>query len=88
MMAVFWHPDRRQRLERVFLDHYHAALRENGVDSYNRVDMREDYRRSVLWNALTPVWAAGLRRPPVTWWSNFQCIMAAVDDLGCRELLD
>jgi hypothetical protein len=87
MMAVHWYPDRRRRSERPLLDHYHAILLENGVQNYNRTDMQEDYRRSVLWQTITPVFQAGLKLPPVIWWNNFQRIMAAVDDLGCRELL-
>jgi hypothetical protein len=87
MMAVHWYPERRRRLERALLDHYHAVLLENGVCGYNRADMWEDYRMSVLWHTTTPVFAAGLKLPPVIWWNNFQRIMAAVDDLGCRELL-
>jgi hypothetical protein len=87
MMAVHWYPERRQRLEPALLDHYHTVLLENGVQSYNRIDMQEDYRRSVLWHTITPVFQAGLKLPPVIWWNNFQRIMAAVDDLGCRELL-
>jgi hypothetical protein len=67
---------------------YHTVLLENGVQSYNRIDMQEDYRRSVLWQTTTPVFQAGLKLPPMIWWNNFQRIMAAVDDPGCRELLD
>jgi ecdysteroid kinase len=87
MMAVHWYPERRKRLERALLDHYHKVLLENGVRSYNRTDMQEDYRLSVLGQTITPVFQAGLKLPPVIWWNNFQRIMAAVDDLGCRELL-
>lgn len=87
MMAIHWYPERRRRLERALLDHYHGVLLENGVRGYNRADMWEDYRLSVLWSAATPVFGAGLKLPPVIWWNNFQHIMAAVDDLGCRELL-
>jgi hypothetical protein len=87
MMAAHWYPERRQRLERVLLDHYHTVLLENGVRSYDRTEMQEDYRLSVLWQTATPVFQAGLKLPPVVWWNNFQRIMAAVDDLGCRELL-
>ncbi len=87
MMAVHWYPERRRRLEHGLLDHYHAVLLVNGVGGYSRADVLEDYRLSVLWNATSPVFAAGLKLPPVIWWNNFQRIMAAVDDLGCRELL-
>jgi aminoglycoside phosphotransferase (APT) family kinase protein len=88
MMAVFWYPERRQRLERALLDHYHEVLLENGVSGYTRGDMQEDYRLSVLWHTATPVFQAGMKLPPMIWWNNLQNIMAAVDDLGCRELLD
>lgn len=88
MMAVHWYPERRRRLERTLLDHYHAVLPENGVHGYSRADIQEDYRLSVLWHTTTPVFQAGLKLPPVIWWNNFQRVMAAVDDLGCRELLD
>jgi hypothetical protein len=87
MMAMHWYPERRQRLEQALLDHYHTVLLENGVSSYSRIDIQEDYRRSVLWHTFTPVFQAGLMIPPVIWWNNFQRIMAAVDDLGCRDLL-
>jgi thiamine kinase-like enzyme len=88
MIAGFWYPERPQRLETALLDHYHEVLLENGVKGYSRTDMQEDYRLSVLWQAGTPVFQAGLKHPPFTWWNNFHNIMAAVDDLGCRELLD
>jgi ecdysteroid kinase len=87
MMAIHWYPERRRRLERALLHHYHAVLMENGVRNYNHSDMQEDYLLSVLWSTMTPVFQAGLKLPAVIWWNNFQRIMAAVDDLGCRALL-
>jgi hypothetical protein len=87
MMAIHWYPERRRRLEGVLLDYYHEVLLEHGVHSYSRADLQEDYRLSVLFHTITPVFMAGLTLPPVIWWNNFQRIMAAVDDLGCRELL-
>jgi len=87
MMAVHWYPERRQRLERPLLGYYHTVLLENGVRGYDRADMQEDYRLSVLWHTVTPVFQAALKVPPVIWWNNFQRIMMAADDLKCRELL-
>ncbi len=87
MMAVHWYPERRWRLEQSLLDHYLTILQRNGVEGYSRSDLREDYRLSVLWQAATPVFQAGLKLPPVIWWNHFHRVMAAVDDLGCRELL-
>ncbi|MFO1024559.1 MAG: phosphotransferase [Acetobacteraceae bacterium] len=87
MMAVHWYPERRQRLEQVLLEHYHTVLLANGVCGYNRNNMQADYRLSVLWHMFTPVFATGLKLHPVIWWNNYQRVMAAVDDLGCRDLL-
>jgi len=42
----------------------------------------------VLWQISKPVrqWTAQI--PPVIWWNNLERIFLAVDDLGCRDLLD
>jgi thiamine kinase-like enzyme len=87
MIAAHWYPERRQRMERPLLDHYHAALVTHGVSGYGRSDLHDDYRMSVLWQLMTPVWQAALDLPPVIWWGHLERIMLAVDDLGCRDLL-
>jgi hypothetical protein len=88
MMAVHWYPDRRRRMERALLDHYHAVLLENGVANYDRQALDDDYRLAVLWQLVTPVWQAAYDIPPGVWWNNMQRVLLAIDDLGCRELLD
>jgi hypothetical protein len=87
MMAVHWYPERRQRLERMLLDRYHAALLAHGVQGYDRDALDEDYRWSVLLHFARPLFLATHGIPPVVWWSHLERIMLAVDDLGCRELL-
>ena len=87
MMAMHWYPDRRRRLERGLLDHYHAALVEHGVEGYGRAALDHDYRLSALWQIMVPVWQAGIDIPPVIWWNNLERIFLAVEDLNCRELL-
>jgi hypothetical protein len=87
MMAVQWYPDIRRRFERTLLDHYHAALLEHGVHGYDRAALDDDYRLATLVQIATPVWQAVNRIPAVIWWNNFERIMLAVDDLGCRDLL-
>jgi hypothetical protein len=87
MMALHWYPDRRQRLEAAMLDHYHAGLLANQVIGYDRDALREDYRLSVLWQIMTPVFQAANNIPPWVWWNHLQRILLAVDDLGCQELL-
>ena len=88
MMAVQWYPDRRRLMERSLLDCYHEMLTANGVVGYDRRALDDDYRRSVLWHITKPVWQWVIGIPPVIWWNNLERIMLAVDDLGCRELLD
>jgi hypothetical protein len=87
MMAVHWYPDRRRRFEAGLLDHYHAALLAHGVRGYDRGMLDDDYRLGALLHIATPVRQAVDGVPPVIWWNNFERIMMAVDDLGCRELL-
>jgi hypothetical protein len=87
MMATHWYPDRRRRLERPVLDHYHATLVASGVLGYDRHALDDDYRLSALWQITTPVWQAAIDLPAMIWWSHLERIMLAVDDLGCRDLL-
>lgn len=88
MMAMHWYPDRRSRMERPLLDIYHTALQAHGVEGYDRQALGDDYRLSVLWQVQTPLWQAGANIPPLIWWNNLERIFLAVDDLGCRELLE
>lgn len=88
MMAMHWYPDRRRRMERPLLDHYHANLVAQGVRGYDRHALSDDYRLSVLLLIMIPVLQAGIKIPPAVWWGHLERIMLAVDDLGCRELLD
>jgi ecdysteroid kinase len=88
MIAMHWYPDRRQRYEGLLLDRYHDALAAQGVNSYDRGALQDDYRLSVLLRIMTPVWQAANNIPPLIWWNNLERIMLAVDDLDCRELLD
>jgi len=88
MMAMLWYPDRRRRMERPLLDHYHLALLADGVSGYDRQALDDDYRLSALLLILRPIGQAANNLPPRVWWPNLERIMMAVDDLGCRELLD
>lgn len=87
MMADHWYPDRRLRMEQPLLDHYHAALLAHGVTGYDRRELGDDYRWSVLWQMATPVFQAANQIPAGIWWNNLERVLLAVDDLGCRELL-
>jgi thiamine kinase-like enzyme len=88
MMAIHWYPERRRRLERECLQRYHAALAGAGVTGYDLDALWQDYRQSVLWQITTPVWQATHGLGAWIWWSHFERIMLAVEDLDCLEFLD
>jgi hypothetical protein len=88
MMAVHGHSDRRRLMERPLLDLYHAELQAHGVSGYDGRALDDDYHLSALWHIVTPVFQAGANIPTVIWWNNFERIHMAVEDLGCRELLE
>jgi aminoglycoside phosphotransferase (APT) family kinase protein len=87
MMAMHWFPERRRRFERPLLDHYHATLLASGVKGYDRAALDHDYRLAVLIQMTMPVIWANIGIPASSWLHNFERIMLAVDDLGCRDLL-
>jgi thiamine kinase-like enzyme len=87
MMAMHWYPERRRRMERPLLDHYHEALVAAGLRGYGREALDEDYRLSVLWQIMTPVRFAAMKVPPVIWWSHLERVLLAIDDLGCRSFI-
>ena len=86
-MALHWYPDLRRERERHLLDAYHDELTKRGVTGYDRQALQDDYRLSVLWMTMKPVWQHAFGIPAWIWWSHLARIHLAVDDLGCRELL-
>ena len=88
MMAMHWYPDGRRHLERPLLDLYHTTLLEHGVSGYDRRALQEDYRWATLRLITLPVYQWLNDIPAVIWWNNLERILLAIDDLGCRELLD
>ena len=88
MIAVHCYPDWRRRYERESLHHYHDALVAHGVSGYPFDALWEDYRLSVLWHVITPMWQAKHGLGAWVWWNHLERIMSAVHDLGCLELLD
>ena len=88
MLAMHWYPDRSQRYESLLLDEYHEVLLQHGVQRYDRRALQHDYRLSVLLRITTPIWQWANNIPPLIWWNNLERIFLAVDDLGCRDLLE
>jgi hypothetical protein len=87
MIALYWSPERRHRLERRTLARYHATLVAHGVRDYDFDSLWQDYRYSVLWQCATPVWQATHSFGAWIWWPALERVMLAIDDLGCRDLL-
>lgn len=88
MIAMLWYPDRRRYFEQRLLDCYHETLSACGIDGYDRASLNEDYRLSALWLTTRPIWQATAGIGGGVWWNNLERIFLAVEDLGCRELLD
>ncbi len=86
-MALHWYPDIRRERESRLLDAYHAELLAHGVTGYDRQALQDDYRLSVLWMTMKPVWQHAYGIPAHIWWPHLARIHTAVDDLGCRDLL-
>lgn len=86
-MALHWYPDLRRLRETHLLDVYHAELLARGVTGYDRRALQDDYRLSVLWTTMTPVWQHAGHIPAWIWWSHLARIHMAADDLDCRDLL-
>jgi hypothetical protein len=88
LMAMKWWPERRARLEMPLLRHYHGALVARGVTDYSWDECLLDYRHSILTHLTTPVvqCARGFLSPGI-WRANFGRIIAAFNDLNCRELV-
>ena len=87
MIALYWSPERRRRLERRTLERYHATLLEHGVGGYDADALWQDYRYSVLWQCATPVWQAAHKLGPWIWWPSLERLMLAIEDLGDVNVL-
>ena len=87
MMAVHWYPERRRLLERRYLELYHATLVKAGVTRYGFDALWEDYRLSVVWQLVIPVWQCSMKLGAWIWWGHLERVMLAFEDLGCAELL-
>jgi hypothetical protein len=86
MIALFWFPERRARMEPDLVRRYHARLIEYGVAGYSWEQCWLDYRTAVIYHLFWPIfWHRYL--PQSIWWDTLEKGMLAFDDLGCAELL-
>lgn len=88
MIALFWDPADRRRLERDLLQRYHQELVRHGVKNDSWADCWHDYRLAVLLRVLfMPMWFWSSGAPESSWLGSLGRAMQAVEDLKCVELL-
>ena len=87
MMVLWWHPERRARLEEALLRRYHRQLMTHGVEGYDWEQCWDDYRLSAFRILLYPVWMYAEGRPTALWLPILERGMLAFQDLGCIDLL-
>jgi hypothetical protein len=87
LFATFWTPPQRRRHERKCLERYHAGLCAHGVRGFSFSELVHDYRVAIAMMIFYPIWdAIGGKSSRAYWWPKMQCLMAAYDELDCREL--
>ena len=94
LVALFWYPEQRARLEQPAVKGYHDRLLAYGVHAYGTqgYDWRacwDDYRLAAIENLFVPFWAWvfqgegwGFHR-----WRQLEMAMGAFEDLKCEEFL-
>jgi hypothetical protein len=87
MMAIFWFREQRKSLERPLLKQYYDRLCEVGVADYSWEQLWSDYRLCVIRKLFHPAWQWATGHHPNIWWNHLERVMAAYEDLKCRELL-
>ena len=88
MMAIFWFPERRSRLEQELLRRYYSHVVEYGVIEYDWPECWYDYRLSVIRYLFYPMWQWSKGASADIWWNHLERVMLAFQDLRCTELLD
>ena len=89
LIALFWYPERRARLEQWAVKRYHERLRHYGVQNFDWQACWNDYRLQAIGNLLVPFWAWvflgehwGFHR-----WHQLEKAMLAFQDLKCEAYL-
>jgi thiamine kinase-like enzyme len=89
LIALFWYPERRARMEQIVVKGYHDRLRQYGVEGYDWQACWDDYRFQAIENMFVPFWAWvfegahwGFHR-----WHQLEKAMMAFEDLKCEEFL-
>lgn len=57
------------------------------MQAYDIEALRRDYRLAVIDQLMVPLHQMSVKQDAAIWWTNFERIMHAYEDLGCEELL-
>jgi Ser/Thr protein kinase RdoA (MazF antagonist) len=87
LIALFWFPERRARMERTLVKRYHERLLTYGVKGYDWDVCWDDYRLGVIQCLFLPLWWWAHDLSPELWWPRLERVILAFQDLGCVELL-
>jgi thiamine kinase-like enzyme len=89
LIALFWYPERRARMEQWAVKSYHDRLGQYGVEGFDWQACWTDYRVQAIENLFVPFWAWvfqgehwGFHR-----WHQLEKAMLAFQDLKCEEYL-
>jgi ecdysteroid kinase len=86
MITQLCSPERRARIEQPLVRRYHQQLQANGVGGYDWERCWEDYRLSLVFHAIWPIFWFTFG-PNYIWWRGLECFMSAFEDLECQEFL-
>ena len=88
LFTTFWTREQRQDggREMACLQRYHRRLEECGVTSYSMDQLLQDYRLSIAYNALHPVWDQQRGASAAYWQPKLRCCIEAFDDWDCLAL--
>ncbi len=91
MMVHWWAPETRRRLEQAVLQAYLDELLRQGVSSYSRAQLWQDYRLTAMQSIYVATdWCATEEERTdmeCVWWPQLQKAVASFHDLNCAELL-
>jgi len=89
LLATFWTREQRQEgaREEGCLRTYLAALEDAGVTGYGWDDLVTDYRVGLLGWLLVPIHDAAAGSDPSYWLPKLSCLLEAVGDWDCLDLL-
>jgi hypothetical protein len=88
MMALFWYPERRARLEQDLVRRYHDRLLAHGIQGYDWEACWNDYRLFAMRNLMVPLWAWRWSHWGFHRWMQLEKAILAFQDLNCAELLE